>query len=125
MSAAGPRGRRGRRSFGHALVRDAAYEALGPTRAARAHARVAAASRVDPVGRPRRPARLAAGVEHAGHAWRAAVRAAAVARLLDAHEEAALLLRQALEAMAEDLTLDDDDRLGVLIEFADAERWSG
>ncbi len=116
----------GRWSFGHALVRDAAYEALGPTRAARAHARVAAALEGRP-GRETEVARhwLAAGVEHAGHAWRAAVRAAAVARLLHAHEEAALLLRQALEVMAEDPTLDDHDRLGVLIELADAERWSG
>ena len=116
----------GRWSFGHALVRDAAYDALGPTRAARAHARVAAALE----GRPGRETEVsrhwrAAGAEHAGHAWPAALRAAAVARRLHAHEEAALLLRQALEAMTDDRAADDHDRLEVLLELADAERWSG
>ncbi len=116
----------GRWSFGHALVRDAAYDALGPTRAARAHGRVAAALEGRP-GRETEVARhwLAAGAEHAGQAWRAAGRAADVARRLHAHEEAALLLRQALEAMTDDRAADDRDRLGVLLELADAERWSG
>lgn len=116
----------GRWSFGHALVRDTAYADLGPTRAARAHARVAALLGDGPTTRTEAAHHwLAAGPAHAAAAWRAASAAAADARRVHAHEEAAVLLRRGLETMVADRNATPLDRYGLLMELVEAERSSG
>ena len=116
----------GRYRFGHALVRDALYAEIPPTRRARAHARVAAALHGTP-GRETEVARhwLSSGPEHAARAWLAAVSAAAVARRLNAYEEAADLLRRALDTMDEDPDSTPRERYDVLMDLATAQRWAG
>ena len=112
--------------FAHALVRDAAYAALGPTRQARAHAAVAAA--LDHrLGRATEAARhwLDAGPAHAARAWRAAEEAAAEARAVHAYEPAAGLLSSALDRLDDDPTSSDEDRYRLLMALADAHRWQG
>ena len=85
----------GRYLFGHALVRDDAVRAaLGPTRRARMHARVAEALEPRPAARARSrgtgwpPARRTPA-----QAWRAARAAAEVARRVHAYGEAARAAR--------------------------------
>ena len=112
--------------FAHALVRDTAYAATGPTRRARVHAAVAAA--LDRrVGRETESARhwLGAGPAHAARAWRAAASAAASARAVHAYEQAAELLEAALDRMDEDPEASDADRYRLLMSLADAHRWRG
>ena len=112
--------------FAHALVRDAAYAALGPTRRARAHAAVAAA--LDHrLGRATEAARhwLDAGPAHAARAWRAAEEAAVEARAVHAYEPAAGLLTSALDRLDDDPTSSDGDRYRLLMALADAHRWQG
>ena len=112
--------------FAHALVRDTAYAAIGPTRQARAHARVAEA--LDRrVGRETESARhwLGAGPAHAGRAWRAAASAAASARAVHAYEQAAELLEAALDRTDDDPGASDVDRYRLLMSLADAHRWRG
>lgn len=112
--------------FGHALVRDTIYAAIPTTRRARAHARVAEALS-GTAGRENEVARhwLAAGPAHAARAWLACVRAATVARRLHAYEESADLLRSALDALPGDPDATLGERYDVLMDLADAQRWSG
>jgi DNA-binding SARP family transcriptional activator len=112
--------------FGHALVRDTIYAAIPTTRRARAHARVAEAL-AGTSGRENEVARhwLAAGPAFAARAWLACVRAATVARRLHAYEESADLLRSALEALPGDPDATLGERYDVLMDLADAQRWSG
>jgi DNA-binding SARP family transcriptional activator len=112
--------------FGHALVRDAIYGAIPAARRARAHARVAQ-SLAGTSGRENEVARhwLAAGPSHAARAWLAAVGAAARARQLHAYEESADLLRSALDTLPLDPDSTARERYDVLMELADAQRWSG
>ena len=111
--------------FSHALVRDALYSALSPSRRARRHARVAAhlAGRT---GHRTEEARhwLAAGPTHAAQAWRSAAAAAEVARHAHAHEEAADLCRAALDAMTDDVHATPRDRYDVLLALVSAYRWA-
>jgi type II secretory pathway predicted ATPase ExeA len=111
--------------FAHALVRDALYSELRPSRRARRHARVAAHL----VGRPGRETEqarhwLAAGPAHAGQAWRSAAAAADVARQAHAHEEAADLCGAALRAMDDDPAATLRDRYDLLMGLVAAYRWS-
>ncbi|MDR6863283.1 BTAD domain-containing putative transcriptional regulator [Phycicoccus sp. 3266] len=116
----------GRFLFGHALVRDTIYAAIPATRRARAHARLAQAMQGMP-GRETELARhwLAAGPAHAARAWLAAVGAAALARRLHAYEEAAGLLRSALDTLPLDPDSTPRERYDVLTDLAEAQRWSG
>ena len=106
--------------FGHALVRDTIYGAIPSARRARAHARVAEALH-GTSGRETEVARhwLRAGPAHASRAWLAAVGAAALARRLHAHEEAADLLRAALETLPLDPDSTARERYDVLMDLAD------
>jgi DNA-binding SARP family transcriptional activator len=112
--------------FGHALVRDTIYGAIPAARRARAHARVAQ-SLAGTSGRENEVARhwLAAGPAYASRAWLAAVGAAALARRLHAYEESADLLRSALETLPQDPDSTARERYDVLMDLADAQRWSG
>lgn len=112
--------------FGHALVRDTIYAAIPAARRARAHARVAESLAGGP-GRETEVARhwLAAGPAHASRAWLAAVGAAALARRLHAYEESADLLRSALDTLPQDPDSTARERYDVLMDLADAQRWSG
>ena len=112
--------------FGHALVRDTIYAAIPATRRARAHARVGESLAGRP-GRETEVARhwLAAGPSHASRAWLAAVGAAALARRLHAYEESADLLRSALDTLPHDPDSTARERYDVLMDLADAQRWSG
>ncbi|NYG06869.1 DNA-binding SARP family transcriptional activator [Phycicoccus badiiscoriae] len=112
--------------FGHALVRDTIYAGIPVARRARAHARVAASLARQP-GRETEVARhwLAAGPSHASRAWLAAVSAAALARRLHAYEESADLLRSALDTLPLDPDSTARERYDVLMDLADAQRWSG
>ncbi|GAB7004035.1 hypothetical protein JCM18899A_15070 [Nocardioides sp. AN3] len=111
--------------FGHALVRDTLRSNVGASRLARAHARVARALEGQP-DRETEIARhwLAAGPAHAAHAWRAAVAAAGAARRLHAYDEAAELLRAALNSMAEDPDAALRDRYDTLMDLVEAYRWA-
>jgi DNA-binding SARP family transcriptional activator len=112
--------------FAHALTRDAAYGSVSATRRGRAHARVARVLEVSG-GRESECARhwLAAGPSHAPRAWRAAVDAARAARALHAHDEAAELLEAAHEVLADDHGATARDRYAVLMDLAEAYRWTG
>jgi hypothetical protein len=112
-------------AFGHALVRDTLRSNVAASRLARAHAAVARALE----GRPERETEvarhwLAAGPGHAAHAWPAAVAAAQVARRLHAYDEAADLLRAALEAMTADPDATLRDRYDTLMDLIEAYRWA-
>ena len=111
--------------FSHALVRDTLRTGISATRRARAHAHVAGVLE-EIGGRDTEVARhwLEAGPTHAAQAWRAAVRGAAVARRLHAHDEAADLLLRALQAMDEDPGTALPERYDVLLALMDAYRWS-
>lgn len=112
--------------FGHALVRDTIYRHIPSARRARAHARVAE-SLQGVSGRETEVARhwLRAGPAHASRAWLAAVGAAALARRLHAHEEAADLLRSALETLPLDPDSTLRERYDILTDLAAAQRWAG
>lgn len=102
----------GRWTFVHALTREAVLASTSPTRLARLHARVAhsyesspdVAALVVPQVRVAELARhwLAAGPTHVSSAWRAAVAAAEQSRGVFSHEEAAELMRAAVEAHRRD-----------------------
>ncbi len=113
--------------FGHALVRDTIEATSSATRRARGHAKVAEVLAAGPSGRETELARhwLAAGPAYAARAWLAAVGAAAVARRLHAYEESADLLRSALATMPQDPDATPRERYDVLMDLADAQRWSG
>jgi DNA-binding SARP family transcriptional activator len=114
--------------FGHALARDAAYDALSPSRRERLHAVVAGiveeADGVD--ARAAEVARhwAAAGPRHVGRAWRAAQRAGALAMTGHAADEAAAHLRSALALHAGDIDATERERYDLLVAYADACRWS-
>ena len=112
-------------AFAHALVRDTLVAGLSATRRARVHARVAEALE----GLPERATERAlhwqaAGPSYVGRAWRAAVDAAALARRRYAHEQSAVLLRGALDTMADDPAAGPRERYDVLMQLVDAYRWS-
>jgi DNA-binding SARP family transcriptional activator len=114
--------------FGHALARDAAYDALGPSRRERLHARIASIVEEAPDADARAPevARhwAAAGPRHLGHAWRSAARAGAVAMSAHAADEAAAQLEAALALHAQDPAGTARERYDLLVEYATACRWS-
>ncbi|MEZ0581134.1 BTAD domain-containing putative transcriptional regulator [Nocardioides sp. MH1] len=112
--------------FTHALVRDRLREGIGASRTARVHARIAEAFAQAP-GRESEEARhwREAGPSYAGRAWRSAVAAAAMARRLHDHDEAAALLDGALQSMEDDAIASATDRLAVLMDLAEAHRWAG
>jgi DNA-binding SARP family transcriptional activator len=115
----------GRVAFSHALTRDAVDDGLSPTRRARLHARIAHALESDGdlavVLRPEERVAelahhwLAAGPSHVGRAWRAALDAAAQARRVFSHEEAAALMRRAVDALRRDPTATTDDLYDALL----------
>ena len=109
--------------FTHALVRDAALAALPRSRRARVHVRAAEALAGAP-GREAEVARhwLEAGPRYAGPAWRACHDAAAAALRVHANEEAADLLRRAVEVQAADPEAGDREGFTLLAALADAER---
>ena len=112
--------------FGHALVRDALYGGISATRRARAHARVAEALEADPARVSETAWHwLSAGPPAAARAWRAAAAAAADARRVHAHEQAAELLRAALTACDQDPDATLRDRYDLLMDIAEAHRWRG
>ncbi|KHL18854.1 transcriptional regulator [Mumia flava] len=114
--------------FSHALVRDAVYGALSPSRRQRMHARIAETLSAD----RRASAQIAqvarhwaeAGSAHAAQAWTAAYRAALAAQRLHGHEEAADLLDLALTRIDLDPDATPADRYELLLALADAERWA-
>ncbi|MFZ2014551.1 MAG: BTAD domain-containing putative transcriptional regulator [Nocardioides sp.] len=114
-----------RLAFAHALVRDTLSAGLTSTRRARVHARIAEALE----GQPERVTERAqhwqaAGPAYVGRAWRSTVEAAGVARRVYAHEQAAALLRRALDTMPDDPEATSRDRYDVLMHLVDAYRWS-
>jgi class 3 adenylate cyclase len=124
--------RAGRFTFSHALVEHALYEALGATRRARLHKRVAEALEEQCGDEPGE--RLG---ELAGH-WGAAVVSAdnakaihfarrAAERALEqlAPDEAARWYRQALELQAQALAGDDSERCDLLVGLGEAQRQVG
>nr|WP_281366593.1 AfsR/SARP family transcriptional regulator [Nocardioides thalensis] len=110
--------------FTHALVRDRLRAAVGASRVARVHARVADA--LTAVGRETEAAHhwLEAGPAHAALAWRAARDAAGVAARLYDHGQAADLLSGALASMDHDPEATLEDRYAVLMELAEADKWA-
>lgn len=114
--------------FAHALVRDAIYGSMSPSRRSRTHRVVAERLEAAP-GRESEVARhwIAAGPAHAGQAWRAARTAAEQARLVYGYDEAEDLLRRGLELLDDDpeaTTLDEYDLLRHLAETVQlAGRW--
>ncbi len=113
-------------TFDHALVRDTLVARLPVSRRARWHARAAAALG-DAQNRETERARhwLSAGPAHASEAWRAAEAAAEVSLAAYAHDEAADLLRRALEVLDQDPSASDRDRWRLLAALAVAHRWGG
>ena len=105
--------------FAHALVRDTVYAGVSRTRRGRMHARVAE-TLAGTQGRESEVARhwQAAGPQHAAQAWRAGVTAAHAACHVFAYDEAADLLRSAVEALAEDATATPRDEYALLMELA-------
>lgn len=112
--------------FAHALVRDAAYAGLAPSRRQRQHALVAAAVERAP-GRESEVAHhwLAAGPAHADRAWPAAVAAAATASRLHAHEAGVELLRSALAVLPDAPSATARDRYDILMLLVESLRWGG
>ncbi|HET7684506.1 MAG TPA: BTAD domain-containing putative transcriptional regulator [Marmoricola sp.] len=114
--------------FVHALVRDAAYDELGPSRRERMHARVAelVAGTADAPQRAAEIARhwAAAGKRQVRNAWQSAAGAGAVALEWHGAEEAAEHYAAALALQSEDRTATARERFDVLLGYADACRWS-
>jgi DNA-binding SARP family transcriptional activator len=114
--------------FGHALVRDSAYEELTPSRRERMHATVAeiVAASPDAKNRASEVARhwAAAGSRYVHKAWRAAAYAANVAMAAHGTEEAAAHYRSALDLLAQDPAATPRQRWDLLVGYADACRWS-
>ena len=112
--------------FAHALVRDTVYGGLTQSRRGRIHVRVAEVLDGLP-GRETEVARhwLAAGPQHAGRAWRAGLPAARAARRVYAHDEAADVLKAAVEAMADDASATQVDEYSLLLELAGALQGTG
>ncbi|MGH1562957.1 BTAD domain-containing putative transcriptional regulator [Mumia sp. DW29H23] len=114
--------------FSHALVRDAVYASLSPSRRQRMHARIAEALAGDRRA-SERVAEIArhwaeAGAEHAAQAWTSAYRAALSAQRLHGHDEAADLLHLALTRIDLDPDATPADRYELLLALADAARWA-
>ncbi|MBW9216901.1 AAA family ATPase [Mumia sp. zg.B53] len=114
--------------FSHALVRDAVYATLSPSRRQRMHARIAEALRLDQRASSR-TAEIArhwadAGEDHAAQAWTSAYRAALAAQRRHGHEEAAELLALALSRIDLDPDATLSDRYELLLARADATRWA-
>jgi hypothetical protein len=111
--------------FAHALVRDTLRAGMSASRRARAHARVAT-SLEGTSGRETEVALhwLQAGPSYAVKAWRSAVVAADLARRLHAHDQAAELLRGALDSQAEDPDSRLQDRYDLLMALIEAYRWA-
>lgn len=114
--------------FGHALVRDTAYDDLSPSRRERLHASLAALVEAAPDARDRTSeiARhwAAAGRRHLGRAWRAAADAGARALTAHAADEAAAQYRSALELHETDPERTRAERYDLLVRYAEACRWS-
>ncbi|MFI7699229.1 BTAD domain-containing putative transcriptional regulator [Nonomuraea sp. NPDC049480] len=117
--------------FTHALVREAVYAQLPPSRRRRLHAAIAAAieERSGGAGETR-SAELAhhygsAGPGHARAAWTHALRASALAARQPAPAEAARLQEAALSALSRDRTATASDRYDVLIGLALARKRAG
>jgi DNA-binding SARP family transcriptional activator len=111
-------------SFSHALVRDAVYCSVSPSRRARLHAAVAQALDAAPVRQSRADQLvgaawhwLAAGPRWAGRAWPAAAVAAAEAVTLHGYEEAATLLEAAVEAADRDPGCSLEQRFDLLLDW--------
>jgi len=117
--------------FSHALVRDAAYDAIPASARARQHAAVAAAIEQGPADEPGRArseaARhwLSAGPSQAARAWRAAAAAAREAAGLHAWDEADQLLEAVITARHSDHTATDRQRYDLVLSQADVRRWAG
>jgi hypothetical protein len=114
----------GRVAFSHALTRDAVDSMLTSTRRSRIHARIAHTLENETNLAVMRPEErvadlarhwLAAGPVHVGSAWRAALKAADQARRAFSHEEAAQLMRQAIEALRRDPAATGDDLYEALL----------
>ena len=115
----------GMAAFTHALTRDAVVDSASPTRVARLHAQVAHALDNDPaVTALLRPEErvtelarhwLAAGPTHTARAWRAAADAAAHARQVFSHAEAASLMADAIAAHRRDPAGTPEDRFELLL----------
>ncbi|MFG1703621.1 BTAD domain-containing putative transcriptional regulator [Nonomuraea sp. M3C6] len=117
--------------FTHALVQEAVYVRLPPSRRRQLHAAIAEAieERSGGVGETR-SAELAhhygrAGSTHARAAWTHALRASALAARQPAPTEAARLQEAALSALSRDRTATTSDRYDVLIGLALARRRAG
>lgn len=114
--------------FGHALVRDAAYAALSPSRRERLHATLAGLVEASPsaAGRAAEAARhwAAAGPRHVRRAWQAAADAGALAMEAHATDEATRHLGAALDLQARDPEGTQRERYDLLVAYADACRWS-
>ncbi|WP_167009164.1 BTAD domain-containing putative transcriptional regulator [Mumia sp. ZJ430] len=114
--------------FAHALVRDAVYATLSPSRRQRMHARIAealgddrrASSRVAEIARHWADA----GEDHAAQAWTSAYRAALAAQRRHGHDEGAELLHLALTRIDLDPDATPADRYELLLALADAARWA-
>ena len=99
--------------FAHALTREALYASVPPTQRARRHARLAAV--LEPGAPSERLSEVArhwlrSGPRHARQGWQAARRAAEHAERLNAHDEAAGLLADAVRAQADDPAVTDRER---------------
>lgn len=114
--------------FAHALVRDAVYASMSPSRRQRMHARIAEALAGDrrASGRVAEIARhwADAGEDHAAQAWTSAYRAAHAAQRRHGHDEAATLLHLALSRIDLDPDATPADRYELLLALADAARWA-
>ncbi len=114
--------------FSHALVRDAVYASLSPSRRQRVHGRIAETI----ASGPQASARVAeiarhwaeAGADHAGQAWTSAYRAALAAQQRHGYDEAADLLHLALTRIDVDPDASPGDRYELLLALADATRWA-
>ncbi|WP_370619682.1 BTAD domain-containing putative transcriptional regulator [Mumia qirimensis] len=114
--------------FSHALVRDAVYASLSPSRRQRVHARIAgtladgrhASARVAEIARHW----AEAGADHAAQAWTSAYRAALAAQQRHGYDEAADLLHLALTRIDMDPDASPGDRYELLLALADAARWA-
>jgi DNA-binding SARP family transcriptional activator len=109
-------------TFSHALVREAVYAAVAPSRRARLHAAIARVLDDDADRhRLRRSSGaaawhwLAAGPAWAARAWPAAAAAAQHALALHAYEEAAALLQAAVEAAERDSGCSAEQRFDLLL----------
>lgn len=114
--------------FVHAVVRDAAYGGLSPSRRERLHARLAVLVYGCPDAERRAPeiARhwASAGSRFVRQAHEAAARAGALAMAAHAPEEATQHLAQALALHADDPAATMRERYELLVSYAEACRWS-